>query len=130
MPVRKITKNYRSLTGRVVSLKLGHQISFESSLERDFILLNDFDTDVDYIEEQPVSINYILNSGRDSIYTPDLLVSYCQDIERTKGKRPCLIEIKFRDDLFSSWGQLKPKFKAALKYARARQCIWFNTLLT
>jgi hypothetical protein len=48
MPVRTIHKNYRSLTGLVPNLRTQSMTAFESSLERDFLLLLDFDPDVEF----------------------------------------------------------------------------------
>jgi len=48
--------------------------AFESSLERDFLLLLDFDPEVVLYEEQPVTINYHDDQGRRRRYTPDVLV--------------------------------------------------------
>jgi len=58
MPVRTIPKNYRSLTGLVPNTRTQSMTAFESSLERDFLLLLDFDPDVECFEEQPVKIIY------------------------------------------------------------------------
>src|SRR5437016_4446366 len=56
MPVRKVPKNYRNLTGLVPNTRTSSMTAFESSLERDFLLLLDFDPDVTFYEEQPVTI--------------------------------------------------------------------------
>src|SRR5947208_8398615 len=52
---------------------------FESSLERDFLLLLDFDPDVEFYEEQPVKITYHDDRGRRRTYTPDVFVRYRAD---------------------------------------------------
>jgi hypothetical protein len=46
MPVRTIPKNYRNLTGLVPNTRTAGMTAFESTLERDFFLLLDFDPDV------------------------------------------------------------------------------------
>src|SRR5437868_5438583 len=98
MPSRKIPPSRRSLTGLVASQKsprlslvpspparpsqLGagqpqpqtRMKGFESSLERDFFILLDFDLNVDRYEEQPVRIEYRDGDGRLRTYTPDVLV--------------------------------------------------------
>jgi hypothetical protein len=43
MPVRTIPKNYRNLTGLVPNTRTSGMTAFESTLERDFLLLLDFD---------------------------------------------------------------------------------------
>jgi hypothetical protein len=53
--------------------------AFESSLERDFLLLLDFNPDVEFFEEQPVKIVYHDAKGRRRTYTPDVLVRYRTD---------------------------------------------------
>jgi len=80
MPVRKIPKSYRSVTGLIVSKKNQRMSGFESSLERDSICLLEFDLNVDYYEEQPVTIDYIDREGKEHTYTPDVFVSYRRDI--------------------------------------------------
>ena len=56
MPVRKVPKNYRSLTGLVPHTRTSSMTAFESSLERDFLLLLDFDPEVAFYDEQPVTL--------------------------------------------------------------------------
>src|SRR2546426_9456395 len=75
MPVRIIPKNYRSLTGLVSNTRTQSMTAFESSLERDFLLLLDFDPDVEFYEEQPLTITYD-DRGRRRTYTPDVFVRY------------------------------------------------------
>lgn len=113
MPARKIPKNYRNITGKVV---LAHAqsstVGFESSLERDFILMKDFDERVLNIEEQPATINYIANE-RNHKYTPDFLVTY--------SDRPAeLVEIKYTEDLEIERVEHPIKFQSAEEFARAR----------
>jgi len=71
MPVRKVSNRGRNTIGRFASLKMGQQISYESTLERDLLLLLDFDPNVTWIEEQPVTIHY-RHQGKKRRYTPDL----------------------------------------------------------
>lgn len=74
MPVRKIKKSYRQVTGVLSSKKNGRMIQSESTLERDLYLLLDFDPMVKSFEEQPIKVPHILKSGRSSLWTPDCLV--------------------------------------------------------
>src|SRR5262245_35397216 len=69
MPVRRIPKNYRSLTGLVPNSRTQSMTAFESSLERDFLQLLDFDPDVEFYEEQPVKITYPDAKGRRLSFT-------------------------------------------------------------
>lgn len=112
MPVRRVPKHAPSLTGLVPNTRTSVMTAFESSLERDFLLLLDFDPDVEFYEEQPVRIVYQDDHGRCRTYTPDVFVRY-----RTAAK-PLLGEVKYRDDLRQHWTVYRPKFRAAQRYAR------------
>ncbi len=111
MGVRRVPISSLSLTGQFN----GQQ--FESSLERDLLLLTAFDLGVDWYESQPVSIEYYDSNGRSHTYTPDLLIMYRKH-GRFKSRKPLLCEVKYREDFFDQWKILKPKLKAARKYAR------------
>jgi hypothetical protein len=113
MPVRKIPKNYRNITGIASRGKSIGKAMFESGLERDFITLLEFNREVDSFEVQPISIEWIDSNGKKRSYTPDTLAFYTSN-----SKKPTLFEVKYRSELKSDWQQLKPKFKAALAYAR------------
>jgi len=118
MPVRTVPKNYRSLTGLVPNPRTQSMTAFESSLERDFLLLLDFDPDVEWFEEQPVKIIYHDAKGRRRTYTPDVLVRYRTDPPQARHTKPLLCEVKYRDDLRQHWAEYRPKFRAAQCYAR------------
>jgi hypothetical protein len=94
--------------------------AFESSLERDFLLLLDFDPDVEFFEEQPVKIVYHDASRRRRTYTPDVLVRYRTDPPPARHTKPLLCEVKYRDDLRQHWTDYRPKFRAAGRYAQQR----------
>jgi hypothetical protein len=129
MPVRKIPKNYRSLTGLVATMKRagpgvrGGMAGFESSLERDLLILLDFDPAVLSYEEQPVRIDYRDAQGHARHYTPDVLVTW-----RCDGVPSHLVEVKYRADLKTDRRALKPAFRAAHGHARERG--WTFRLLT
>src|SRR6266705_3305876 len=118
MPVRTVPKNYRSLTGLVPNTRTQSMTAFESSLERDFFLLLDFNPDVEFFEEQPVKIVYHDANGRRRTYTPDVLVRYRNDRPPARHIKPLLCEVKYRDDLRQHWVAYRPKFRAAGRYAR------------
>lgn len=120
MPVRKIPPNSRSLTGLVSSLKQRRLVGSESSLERDFYILLDFDLDVARYEEQPVRIEYRDAEGRERSYVPDVLITYRDDISPAKGWPPLLCEVKYREDLRLNWKDIKPKIRAGRVYAHER----------
>ena len=89
-------------------------IPSESTLERDWLILQDFDQSVERCEEQPVKIEYYDEQGRRRFYTPDLLIIY------NDGKPPLLCEVKYAEDLRKKWKEMKPKIKAGRRYARER----------
>jgi TnsA-like endonuclease N terminal/TnsA endonuclease C terminal len=120
MPVRKIPKSYCSVTGLVASSKNNRMSAFESTLERDLMLLLEFDFNVLEYEEQPVKIEYEDNNGKLHSYIPDLLITYRRDIAPAKWKKHVLAEVKYRQNLFADWKILKPKFKAARAYAKSK----------
>lgn len=119
MPARSIPKNYQNLTGVVYNSKCKRLSAFESTLERDCLIVLDFDRDVHRYEEQPVTINYDLN-GEHRRYTPDVLIHYHTDLPDTVDRIPELCEIKYRDDLRDHWQKYKARFKAARRYAKAQ----------
>jgi len=92
--------------------------AFESSLERDFLLLLDFDPDVEFYEEQPVRIVYHDDNGRRRTYTPDVFVRYRPESLPATYAKPLLCEVKYREDLRQHWTAYRPKFRAAQRYAR------------
>jgi hypothetical protein len=85
MGVRQVSRRKFGLNGFFPSLKMGRLLWFESYLERDFMILLDFDPDVEAFYEQPLTINYQAN-GRAYKYTPDFRV--------VRGQRTALIECK------------------------------------
>jgi hypothetical protein len=117
-PVRKIPKNYRNTTGLISTAKSDRMTAYESRLEHDFMKLVEFDPCVSHYVEQPVRIEFTDATGRPRTYTPDILVSYHPNQDPAQNTKPLLVEIKYRKDLFKNWADLKPKFRAARRYAR------------
>ncbi|MGE4294340.1 MAG: TnsA endonuclease N-terminal domain-containing protein [Campylobacterales bacterium] len=111
---RKIPKNYRSVTGTFPSLKNGRSVSYESLLERDLFLLNEFDSDIATYEEQPFTIQYDRN-GKNTNYTPDCLINYQPGL----ALPPCAIEVKFSDEIKRDKTFFEAKFAAIEDYLRA-----------
>ena len=114
MPVRKIKPSYRSVTGFVVT-ENKEKVSFESTLERDLLILLDFDDQVKRFEEQPLRIAFE-HEGKSRSYVPDVRVEF----KAEAGKPTSLCEVKYRSELKEKWAELKPKFKAAKYYAESR----------
>ncbi|HLX53296.1 MAG TPA: TnsA endonuclease N-terminal domain-containing protein [Aquella sp.] len=109
MKTRKVPLNYRNVTGNNGSVKSDYSVA-ESTLEADFLTLLDFSKDVAYFRTQPVTIEYNKNDLR-CTYTPDVKVE-------SINSKITFYEVKYRKDLFKNWASLKPKFKAAIRYAR------------
>lgn len=116
MPVRKIPKNYLGVTGGFASAKNKRLLGFESLLERDYMLILEFDPAVESFEEQPVRIPVLGKTARATSYVPDILVHYYPD-RRGKARKPLLAEVKKSSDLERHKEKYAPKFAAAKKYA-------------
>ena len=112
-PVRKSQTVYGSISGNY-SFRGEKTIWFESTLERDFLLKQEFNGNVVDVVGQPVSITYITELGNESTYTPDFLVQF---YETKCHQPPLLIEVKPIQKLKKDWTILKPKLKAGLEYA-------------
>lgn len=116
MPVRKIPKNYRNVTGIAAHRKANGPAMFESTLERDFIALLEFDPAVETFEVQPLTLEWSDSDGKTRRYTPDVLATFKLP-HGQHGKM--LYEVKYRDELRKGWQDLRPKLRAAVHYARA-----------
>lgn len=115
MGARKIPIGKRSVTGKHA---MGGA-AYESSLERDLITLFQFDRNVEKIVTQPVTINYDFE-GKPRRYTPDILVQYRPEARPEKGIKALLCEVKYHDELKEKFHDLRPKFKAAVRYAKSQ----------
>lgn len=114
--VRSIKYKYSSLSGKFPSNKNNRTLSFESSLEKDFITLLEFDDDVVEYTEQPVRITYV-NKGKKHTYYPDILVKR-RSITGNSNSRSTLFEVKYSDHLTKYKAKLDPKFNAAREYSQ------------
>lgn len=115
--VRKIGLTYRSLSGSFFSVKNNKEVQFESSLERDFIYILEMDWIIQGYYEQPVTIEYKDSEEKLRTYTPDFLF-YWHYRFSSKGAKPVLVEIKYRDDLRKNFSIYKPKFKAVKEFCK------------
>lgn len=109
---RVIGMQRRSMAGQIEAK--GATIDYESSLERDFVLLADWDHDVCAIVAQPLRLDFMDRTGRKRRYTPDFLVT------RRDGARS-LHEVKYWNDLKDNWLEFKPKFQHAIEWCEQRQ---------
>ncbi|WP_410500194.1 TnsA endonuclease N-terminal domain-containing protein [Chitinibacter sp. S2-10] len=120
MPVRRIPKNYLTVTGAFSSKKNDRMQSFESLLERDYMLLLEFDPDVESFEEQPVTIP-LGGKGRSAKkYVPDVLVKY-------HNKPAELTEVKPSQDLERNAEKYSAKFEQAEQYAQDHDWVFTKT---
>jgi hypothetical protein len=56
MPVRKVHNRGENIIGKFPSLKMKRMVSFESTIERDYLYLLDYEADITHFEEQPLTI--------------------------------------------------------------------------
>jgi len=106
-PVRRIGITNRSVSGIVPDMG-----RYESSLERDFMEILRFDSDVQTFKPQPITIEYQRANGSVGTYTPDGYFEYVPKL----ALFPVLYEIKYRADFRKDWKNLIPKFRAAKDY--------------
>lgn len=101
---RVIGTSRRALTG-FVPVK-GVCVPFESSLERDFLVLQDYNPNVSEVIAQPHKIQYIDDKKKKRRYTPDFLVRFDNSTE-------IVYEVKYREDFLTNFSDFKGRFKAA-----------------
>ncbi|QER40862.1 heteromeric transposase endonuclease subunit TnsA [Acinetobacter suaedae] len=111
-PVRKIGISSRSITGTMPN---GNR--YESSLERDLMILMDFDPSVHLYTPQPLVIKYQSSDGKNHRYTPDGLIEY-RSRDKSKKANVILVEVKYRSDFVNKFNEVLPKFRAANLYAK------------
>ncbi|MDO3388113.1 TnsA endonuclease N-terminal domain-containing protein [Gilvimarinus sp. SDUM040013] len=75
-----------------------------------------FDSGIDSVIPQPLTITYVDSFGVERPYTPDGLVYYREDLRIP----PLLYEIKYRADLKDQKRQLLPKLRKTRSVARRR----------
>jgi hypothetical protein len=117
MPVRKIPRNYLFVTGIESSKKNTTTPAFESILEKELMVLLEFDEEVAAFEEQPVRVPVV---GHPRPYTPDIFVEYKSLESGKEARKPMLGEVKHTDSLAKDAEKLAPKFVAAEQYAADR----------
>lgn len=111
---REIGCKYSSLSGIFISKKQQNEIiQFESSLERDYIYLLEFDYSVFSYLEQPLCIFYTDSRNKKRKYTPDFLVKY-----HDNNIPDTLVEIKYHEDLILNYLIYKEKFQAADEFCK------------
>jgi len=111
-PVRRIRPNTGCITGKRPSVKTNTIHAFESSLERDFLMLLEFNEEVVKYAVQPLTIEVEGNTKRKK-YTPDVAVYFCHSLHKV----PWLCEIKYRQELLSHPAHYAALFAIARRYA-------------
>ncbi len=86
MPVRRVSNWAGNIIGSFPSLKNGHSVPYESTIERDLLFFLEYDLNVLRYTMQPLVISGTDAEGKPQQYTPDVL------IEQTSGK--VLVECK------------------------------------
>jgi hypothetical protein len=117
MPVRKVRSTGSNIIGHIGVAPSSSRVHFESTLERDFFIMLRFDIHVESFEEQPVTIHYKDDTGKERKYTPDVLVRYRRDIKAARDLPWLLCEVKYTDDLKKRADEYAPKFAAGRQYA-------------
>lgn len=94
-------------------------VAYESLLERNYMLLLEFDSAVERYVGQPVKIPYQLTNekgSRKSKYTPDFIVYFLPEVDGTVPS-PALVEIKDKTDLEKHKEEYEQKFTAARRHS-------------
>lgn len=122
-PARKIKPSRYSVTGYVATEKASKSQEAESSLEQDFLTLLEYDRRVDRYLAQPFTLHWNDVEGKRRRYTPDVIVKYSYSAGLTSPYlRTTVYEVKPRKILSRDWAELRPKFKAAISWAREHNC--------
>jgi hypothetical protein len=115
--VRSIRGNRRSVTG-VYAFRGDTPIEYKSTLERDFLIRQEFFLDVLDVIAQPCQIPFSMPDGRSFTYTPDYLVYYrLGDASYDHYPKPMLTEIKPQSEWRQHWRKWLAKWKAAHRHA-------------
>lgn len=120
--MKRLRMYSRGTTGRVALLSEGSGEHL-SSLERDLLLVLDFDPRVRRLEVETVAVTYE-DAGRTRSYRPDIVAEFTAD---GRGWTE-VYEVKYREELREKWAELRPRFKAATAHCRARG--WRFRLMT
>lgn len=111
MPAREVSNRGGNVIGHFPSLKLGRMVDYESLIERDFIYLLEYEQDVTWYTEQPLTIPY-RHQDKDLAYTPDFYV--------VRSGRNVVVECK--PEKFADSEENRPKFDAARAWCADNGC--------
>lgn len=110
MAVRRVTHHGGNVIGRFPSLKMQRMVSFESTIERDYAYVLDFEPEVTSFSEQPLTLEYVA-ANQVRRYTPDF------EVVRT-NQRHGLVECKPQQLIHTDDNQRK--FAAAQAWCAER----------
>ncbi|MHC5347480.1 TnsA endonuclease N-terminal domain-containing protein [Metapseudomonas furukawaii] len=123
MPARKIGPSSYTNTGYIPNSKGNRVQRAESLLEQQFLMLLDYDNRVRGYQVQPFKIRWKAPNGRWREFTPDVVVSYTADAQAAEPwLKPTVFEVKTRKELSAKWDDLRPKFRAAVAWAKMYGC--------
>lgn len=123
MPVRKIGPSPVKNTGRVSTCKAERAQSFESLLERDFLILLETDKRVSRFRSQPIKLRWKDANGKPREYTPDVVVHYNEQSMAAEPRlRTTLFEVKPRAVIKEDWQEWQRKFRIAIAWSRENEC--------
>lgn len=109
--VRKIKPTRMSVSGRVPYK--GNSVPYESTLERDLIIVHAFREDVKDIVAQPITIPFVKN-GITYKYTPDFFIKFIEDFDKPN----MIIEVKPYDLWQENWRDWSDKWKTMQRYCK------------
>jgi hypothetical protein len=92
---------------------------YESTLERDLMLLLQFERRVAKFYPQPLTLTFNDAQGSPRKYTPDGLVEWLPDAAGVTLP-PLLVEVKYREAFVNDWRMWRMRARAAQVYARER----------
>lgn len=105
MPVRKVSNRGGNVIGYFPSIKMGRMIAFESLIERDYLYLLDYTPQVEWFEEQPLTIPYAHANH---------LLHYTPDFHLIEAGRDVLVECK--PNAFVTTPENQRKFRVAHRW--------------
>lgn len=92
---------------------------YESTLERDLMLLMEFDRGARVFHPQPLKLSFVDGLGVKRQYTPDGLIEWHANA-RGVTPAPLLVEVKYREAFRGEWRQWRRCFRAASDIASSR----------
>lgn len=109
--VREIKPTRMSVSGKY--MYKGTSIPYESTLERDFLIVQGFLEEVKSIVPQPICIQFEKN-GRTYPYTPDFFIEY----ENFANRKNMIVEVKPETLWRENWRDWSNKWKAMKRYCK------------